>query len=306
MTRRRWIHSTLGCLLGLGAIAMLLGGARATSPAPIRIGMCQTFFNDVPRVLVDIATDPFNAVMREATGLSGQLIVGGDAFEMAGQLQTGGLQLAVFHSFEFAWAQQKYPELKPLIVALNKHHQVRAFVLVRKDSPHVAFADLKGKNVALPQRSREHCRLYVKQRSYEAGQCPPQEFLKELVLSANVETALDELCTGKIEAAVVDSLGLEFYRDLKPGCFARFKVLQESESFPPPVIACKDGTVDDVTLRRLCDGLRNANNLELGREMMKMWKIHSFEPAPPDYADHLASILKAYPAPEPTAKVSRR
>jgi ABC-type phosphate/phosphonate transport system substrate-binding protein len=302
MSWRSWISSTLVCLLALG----LLAGARATSPTPIRIGMVQTFFTDVPRVMVDIATEPFAAVMREATGLGGQLVVGGDAFEVAEKLQVGDLHLAVFHGFEFAWVRQKHPELKPLTIAVNKHHQVQAFVLTRKDSPATTFADLKGKDVSLPRRSREHCRLYLRQRSHDAGQCTPQVFFKQVIASTNVETALDDLVDGKHDAAVVDSLGIEFYRDLKPGCFARFKVMQESERFPPAVIAYKDGVLDDATLRRLCDGLRNANNLDLGREMMKMWKIHSFDAVPPSYDESLTEILKAYPTPLPAAKVSQR
>jgi hypothetical protein len=37
---------------------------------------------------------------------------GGDAFEMGNKLSTDQVHLAVLHSFEFAWAQQKNPDLK--------------------------------------------------------------------------------------------------------------------------------------------------------------------------------------------------
>jgi ABC-type phosphate/phosphonate transport system substrate-binding protein len=304
MTRRSWRYCTLCFLIGVGGVAATR--ARATEPGPIRVGMVQTFFNDVPRVLVEVATDPFAIVIREATGLNGHLIVGGDAFDVAKQLHEGQMDLAVFHSFEFAWARQKHPELKPLMIAVNKHHQVQAFLLTRKDNPAAGFADLRGKDIALPRRSKEYCRLFVKQRSYDLGQCAPAQFFHEVVASSDTETALDDLCTGKVQAAVVDSLGMEFYRDLKPGCFARFKVVQASELFPPAVIAYKDGAVNDATLRRVREVLMSASSSLLGREMMKLWKIHSFDAVSEEYTPSLVSILKAYPTPEPTAKVSRR
>jgi ABC-type phosphate/phosphonate transport system substrate-binding protein len=302
MPRRSLRYSALGVALLVCSLADL----RAANPAPIRIGMVQTFFNDVPKILVDMATEPFSVVMREATGLNGELVVAKDAYDMAKQIADGTMSLGVFHSFEFAWAQQKYPELKPLMVAVNRRHQVQAYLLTRKDSNIASFADLKGKGLSLPLRSKEHCRLYVKQRTYDAGQCAPCEFFQDLVASSNVETALDELCQGKIPAAVVDSLGLDFYRELKPGCFAHLKIVQESELFPPPVIAYKGGVAEDEVLRRVREGLLNANALPVGREMMKMWKVHAFEMTPDNYTEHLASILKAYPTPEPAAKVSRR
>jgi ABC-type phosphate/phosphonate transport system substrate-binding protein len=303
MSWARWISSTLAVTIAVGAAS--LAGARASNPTPVRVGMVQTFFSDVPQVMVDMATDPFAAVMREATGLAGQLVVGGDAFDVARQLEAGNIHLAVFHSFEFAWVRQQHPGLKPLMIAVNQR-QVQAILLTRKDSSAVTFADFKGKDVALPRRSKEHCRQFLKQRSYEAGQCPPQELFKQVVASVNVETALDDLCAGKHEAVVVDRHGLEFYRDLKPGCFARFKVIEESEPFPPALIAYRDGSVAEATLRRVESGLGNASQLDLGRAMMKMWKIHAFAPVPAGYEAGLTSILRAYPMPEPAALVSRR
>jgi ABC-type phosphate/phosphonate transport system substrate-binding protein len=300
MIRRSWRYSTLGLLIGLASLAV----AQPPRAEMVRVGMVQTFFNDVPRVMIEIASEPFSAVMREATGMSGQFVLSGDAFDVARQLQAGQLQLGVFHSFELAWARQKHPELTPLMVVVNKHHLVRAYLLTRKDNPAASFADLKGKDLALPVRTKEHCRLFVKQRCFEAGQCLPRDFFGTMVVSENIETALDDLCAGKVQATVVDSLGLEFYRDLKPGCFARLKVLQQSELFPPAVIAYREGAIEEATLTRVRDGLINANRLALGREMMKMWKIHAFEPVPQDYAQSLAEILKAYPVPEPTAKLT--
>jgi ABC-type phosphate/phosphonate transport system substrate-binding protein len=287
-------------LIGIVTSLLLLSGARGNNPAALRIGMVQSFFHDVPKVLVDIATEPFSAVVLQATGLNGKLVPGGDPFDVARRLSAGELELGVFYGFELAWVREKHPELKPLMIATNKHHQVQAFLLVRNDTDIAGFADLKGKQVSLPARSKEHCRLFLRQRAFDHGQCTPKEYFKQVVASANVEAALDDLCNGSIDAAIVDSLGLEFYKDLKPGCYKQLKVAQESELFPPAVIAYREGGLDEAAQVRIRNGLLRA--AALAPEMMKMWKIHAFETAPPDYLQSLAEILKAYPTTDPLLK----
>ncbi len=281
----------------LGLIAAPPRDARAGA-ATVRIGMVQTFFHDVPRPLIQLATEPLGALMRETTGLTGALVVGSDAFTVAQQLQDGKLQLGVFHSFEYAWVRAKYPELRPLMVAINSQRSVQAFVLVRKDCEAASFADLKGKDFAIPKRTREHCRLYLERYCHDDGACASKQFFGRIVTPLNVETALDQLCRGAFTAAIVDSIGLEFYKELKPGCFARLKVLARSEAFPPPVIAYRQGGIDETMLGQVRDGLQSAHKTDLGREMMKMWKITSFDPVPETYAASLAECLRAYPGPE--------
>ena len=292
--------------LSLVAAGLIAGVLTASTPDTVRIGMVQTFFTDVPRPLVQLVTEPFGAVMKEVTGIHGELTPGGDVYTVAKKIDAGELQMGVFHGFEFAWAQHKYPDLKPLMIAVNTQREVRAFVLVRKDNDAASLADLKGKDLSLPKRSKEHCRLFIERHTGETGACDVNSFFGRVVGSANVETGMDQLCQGKVHAIVVDTIGLEFYKDLKPGCFARLKVLKQSEPFPAAVIAYREGAVDDAALAKFRSGLANAHKTELGREIMKMWKVSAFEPVPADFAQSLAEVLRTYPPPDAQAKLSRR
>ena len=292
------VTALLTCLLAILTIPTREVSAQAGSAgaSAVRVGMPATFFHDLPPILVSFATEPFRTVLRETTGLKGELVISGDAFATADALSANKLQLGVFHSFEYGWVREKHPELKPLMVAINAQRAVSAHVLVRKDSTLTSFADLKGKEFSLPKRTREPCRLYIEHHCKADGACGSKEFFSHVVASANVETALDDLCRGTVEAAVVDSLGLEFYKDLKPGCFARLKVLAEAE-FPPAVIAYRPGALDGATIDQLCQGMCAAHKTELGREMMKLWKITSFDPVPANYDEAVAACIKTYPSP---------
>jgi len=280
-------------------IALVLGITGAAPEAPagnaaLRIGVPLTFFHDMGTPLIQTYTEPFMKVMQQSTGLTGDLTVAGGPLTVARQLKDDKLQLGVFHGFEYAWAHEKHPDLKPLMLAVDAKHQQRAYVLVRKDSPAASFDDLKGKQIALPRRSREHSRLFLEQLTNGK----PKEFFKGVTTPNTVEAALDELAQKKVDAAVVDTYGLEFYKDLRPGVFARLRTVAESDQIPPTVIAYRPGALPEATVTKIREGLRTAHKTEAGRDMLKMWKMTDFEAVPGNFEQTLAAALKAFPAPE--------
>jgi len=266
--------------------------------APIEIGMPQTFFHDIPPVVIGWASQSFSAVMRDTTGLNGKLVPGGDPSTVANNLVQNKVQLGVFHGFEFAWVQKKYPELAPLMLAVNTQAKVTAHVFVRKGNGIDKFADLKGKELVVPSKTKEHCHLYLERHCQGDASCGAKQFFGTVVASKNVETALDDLCHGKVDAVVIDAIGLEFYKDLKPGCFAKLKEVARSEAFMPPVIAYNPASLDAATLAKLREGLLRAHKTPMGDELMKMWKITSFEPVPANFQQAMDRSYKAYPPPE--------
>src|SRR5439155_12700021 len=138
-------------------LALLAAGAASQEAGPaatVKIGMAGSLVRDVPPALVQVMTPPFQSLMREQTGLNGEIVTAGDAHDLGRRLNDQDVQLGVFHGFEFAWAQEKYPDLRPLVIAVNRHRTLRAFVMVRSDSAAADLADLKGKVVSVRRRSR--------------------------------------------------------------------------------------------------------------------------------------------------------
>ncbi len=298
-------------LLGIAVLGIALGlvptaNAQPAKDAPLRVGMAKTFFNDVPQVLIDIATEPFPKLMKDTTGLDGILSTSDDAFEAAKKLDANQIQIGVFHGHEFAWAQQKYPKLTPLMIVTNKLHEVRVHVVVPADSPAKSMADLRGKIMDMPLGSKEHLCVYVERRASDNAQPNPNKFFAKIIRSRNANVALDDLCVGKADAVAVDSIALEYYRDIKGPRFNKnLRILQESPPFPQPVLAYKPGAVPAATIEQFRKGLLTAHKLPTGRAMMDMWKIESFDDVPAGYGKSLAEVLKAYPLQEAT-KISLR
>jgi ABC-type phosphate/phosphonate transport system substrate-binding protein len=270
--------------------------AEEAATATVRIGLVETLFPDTPEPLMQVMIRPFKSLMETQTGVRGQVVVGGDAESVSRQLKEDRLQLGVFHGIEFAWVRTKNPDLRPLLIAVNRNRVLRACLVVSAASQARDYADLKGKKVGLPRLSREHCRLFLERRCCKEG-CNTAKFYGEVTTPQDAEDALDTVVDGKLDAAVIDGTALESFRKLKPGRAAKLKILQQSEPFPSAVIAYQPGGLAESLLERFRHGMISARSTRHGRQLLEMCRITAFEAVPSDYEELLASIAKAYPPP---------
>jgi ABC-type phosphate/phosphonate transport system substrate-binding protein len=274
------------------------GGAEEIKPAPVRVGLVGTLFRDTPEPLIQVVLKPFKSLLESQTGVNGQIVASGDAENLGQQLKDDKVQLGVFHGVEFAWARVKTPTLKPLLIAVNQHRVLRAFLVVRQDSKATCCGDLQGQSLAMPRLSREHCRLFLERRCCKPGDSPDNTF-KPLTISCDPEEALDAVVDGAAQAAVVDEVELEAYHKLKPGRCAKLKKLLESERFPCAVVAYNSGRLPESQLKVFRDGMIASRNNRRGKELLEMCRITGFEAVPADYEQTLTDIVKAYPPPAP-------
>jgi ABC-type phosphate/phosphonate transport system substrate-binding protein len=298
--RMALVGIALGLALAVAGPAMAGDPSQAQSDSnSVRIGLVGSLFRDASESMVMAIMKPFAAVMENETGKSGELVNAGDALHLGRLLDDGRADLGVFHGIEFAWAQQKYPRVRPLVIAVNRHSHLRAFLMVRRDSKANRLADLKGKTLALPRFTREHCYVFLQ---HHCG--PLARFFSKLTQPTNVEVALDDLADGRVDAVIADGVCLECFRKRKPARFDRLRVLERSEEFPATVIAYRAGTFDEATLRRYRSALLRVSETSLGRQLLTLWQITGFEPVPDDYDQTVADIVKAYPAPGETTRES--
>jgi ABC-type phosphate/phosphonate transport system substrate-binding protein len=286
-----------------GCLALVLGmkpaAAKNDEPAApfVNVGVADSFFRDVPPNLVSAIVQPFSVMLELQTGIPGKLVPGSDALTVARELEEDKLQLAVFYGIEFAWAKAKYPDLRPLMIAVNQQRHLRAYLIVRSDCGCKCFGGMRGKCVALPKGTREHCRVFMERHCcQDCGNDSCHTFSK-IVASPNFEEALDNVVDGEVQGAVVDSVALECFKRRKPGRFNHLKVAVESEVFPAGVLAFHPGYLNEDTLRRFREGMINADKSPVGRQLIMLWKLTGFEDVPPDYNDIVQNIVKAYPPP---------
>jgi len=276
-------------------VAVVSADANAQHKA-VQIGMAKTFTTDKAQSVVEIAADDFKKVLKTTTGLDGDLSTKFDAFDVAEKLDKKALDFGIFHAHELAWVQKKHPDLVPLVVAANKQHEERAYLIVHKNNPAKSMADLKGKKLDLPIGTNEPCRLFLGKLCQENGKLTPAQFFGSIEKTPTQIKALDGVAFEQTQAVVVNTTWLEFYKEIKGPTFTKhLRVLQVSENFPPAVIVYKKGAVSDALLKQFTTGLHKAHTTDAGRRMMKDWSIDAFEPIPGDYVSRLADLLKAYP-----------
>lgn len=280
------------------AVAAVAGSAASGQQptAELKMGMLQGMFRDVKPVMVQALSKPFRELMLKQTGYGGDVELCADALGLADKLKDKSLHIGVFHGFEFAWAQQKCPDLVPLVVTRPLGGTVQAVVVVHNDAPYQAVADLKDEPVLIPRGAKAHSLAFLDKlrAGMEKGTLRTE---KKLDLTA--ADALAAVAAGEATAALVDVAAMEGFRQLQPGAVKHLRVLQRSEAFPPAVVAYRKGTFTDAEAARIRAGLADAQNTPTGKMLLTVWSLNGFEPPPAEHQAQLDAILKAYPVPAP-------
>jgi ABC-type phosphate/phosphonate transport system substrate-binding protein len=245
--------------------------------------------------------DTLHSFIKDETGLNNEIVRQKAWRELAGKMAKGEPQLGVFQGYEFAWAQEKHPDLKPLALAVNVYTYPVAYVVVRRDDAAKDFDGLQGHSLAVPANGEAFLRLVVDRLS-EANGKKVKDFFAKISEPDNVEDALDDLVDGKVRAVVVDHAALQAYRQRKPGRFKQLKEVFRSQPFPPAVVAYYGSVLDEPRLRRFKDGLLGAAKKEKGQTLLTLFHLTEFVTPPEDFGRVLAAIRKAYPPPGAEAK----
>ena len=287
-------------LFSLSLLGVLLYGISQVRSAEkqkaVRIGMMRTIFKDTPDSLLQILMKPFSSVMESQTGLSGDLVMSPSYDKLGKQLCDGEIQVGVFHGFEFAWAKLKYPDLEPLMLAVNNKAILKSYVVVADNSGIKSVDDLKGKSVSFARGNREHCRLFLEHRILPANTGSGKIFGK-INLNAYAEDAFDGLASGEVEVVLSDSAPWESFKLQKPGTAGKLRVVMISEEFIPAVIGYNPKKLDQNIRDSFKNGMLSASGNPKSKRMLEFVKISSFETIPEDFNEQMSEMLKSYPAP---------
>jgi ABC-type phosphate/phosphonate transport system substrate-binding protein len=284
------------CLLGLVALPVLPIAVPAEQAGleVLRIGASGTLTGqaDSPKEKAGVKT--LQRFIKEETGLQSEIFGEKNWLDLARQMARGELHVAMLQGYEFAWASAKYPDLKPLVIAVNREIYPMAHLLTRRNNSATEFVALQGASLAVPITSHGFLRLFVERQSEAAGKSG-QTFFTRISTPDNVEDALDDVVDGKVKAVVIDQAALDAYKQRKPGRYKLLKEIARSRPFPPMVVAYYGSTLDPATLQRFKTGLLNAAGKKKGETLLTLSRLTGFEAIPEDFDRVLAETRKAYP-----------
>ena len=271
-----------------------VASSQQVRPEILRIGASGTLTGkaDDPKEKAGLRT--LRRFIKEETGLNSDITGQMNWQTLAEKLSRGELHLAFFQGYEFAWAQEKYADLKPLSIAVNVDRYPVACVVVRRDNKARNFPDLRNQSLALPISSLGFLRLYVERQSEAHGK-RAEDYFSSITSPDNAEDTFDDVVDGNVNVTVVDAVALEAYKRRKPCRFKRLKELTRSQPFPPGVVAYYGSVLDEATLRRFKDGLLGASRKKKGQTLLTLSKLTSFDAAPDELERVLVQTRRAYP-----------
>ena len=287
----------LACAMtALLAVPGTVARAQPASIKVLRIGTSGTLATATGGGREEGALATLRDFIKSETGLNNEIVRQRDWRELVGRMAEKQLELGVFQGFEFAWAQEKSPGLKPLALAVNIYRYPTVHVVARRNDPATDFAGLQGKALALPAGGGDYVRLFLDWQSQAQGK-PADKFFSRVTTADNAEDALDDLVDGKVQAVAADRATLEAYKRRKPGRFNQLKQVAQSQPFPPTIVAYQEGVLDQATLQRFRDGLLRASQTDRGQTLLTLFKLTGFEAVSPDLEQVLAQTRKAYSPP---------
>lgn len=277
------------------AAALALGAPGAPAAGgKVKIGLVKSLFREVPEAFVLFAMQPFKAFLESKMSVSSALVNGGTPVEMGKKLMAGSLDLGVFHGVEFAWARQRYKKLQPLFIAVNQEPVLHAHLIVNRSAPIKGVDALARKRVGVPNRSREHCWLFLERHCTRPG-VPVNRYLN-IAKAFSCTQALAALAANEgYSAVLVDGIEWEEFKKKRPGQAARLRPLVSSAPFPCALVAYAPGHLALATLGKFKAGMLNAQKSPQGREMLAVMRITGFEEVPRDFDRQLDLAARAYP-----------
>ena len=270
------------------------GKTQARKEGVLRVAITRNFFQNFSDSIVKLVIQPFPEIVKAQTGLPGSIDLASNSDALAEQLANGDCHLAVFQSHEFLWARIKYPELEPLMTAVNKSTPLQAYLLVNRKSEVGQVADLEGKEVCFPSTNRPYAQAFLDYRCTKPG-VVPKKFYSKVKRIEGTDEALDDLVDGQTDAVLAEKAAWERYCKMKPTMSSELKVLQESETFPSAVIAHIPGKMPSGWSEIFRKGMMSANTNPSTARLMMLVKISSFENIPEDFEARAQDILKQYP-----------
>jgi ABC-type phosphate/phosphonate transport system substrate-binding protein len=294
----RWRFGILFLILAISG-APFVGATIADEPKMVRFGMLPTMFRSGKAASFAALRGPFVSVVESQTGSRYQLALLKSTQEMQRELTDGHLQFGLCHGFEFAWMKQADPKLRPIMIAAPAQTPLKGYVVVTDSSSAKSLSDLRGTTVALPHGIHQTARLFA-ERQCQCVEDKPSDQFREITTPINAETALHELCDGKVQSAIVDTSGLRCFEERYPARYKRLRIVDESPAFPMTVVAVRDGGVEANIIHRFETGMLKAKTTLIGRQLIALMQCGGFETVPADYDRQLDDIARQFPAPSET------
>jgi ABC-type phosphate/phosphonate transport system substrate-binding protein len=285
---------------GIGALAILSLCAITVEGRPekidvLRIGTSGTLEPEGGDANDKSSIETLKSFIKDETGFNSEIIRQKNWQELAQKMSNGELQVGVFQGFEFAWAKEKFSDLKPLAVAVNTYVYPEVYLVAARDSGASDFNGFHGKSLSVVKNAPGFIRFFVDRQCQSAGNTSVK-FFSKILPHENFEDAIDDVVDAQADVVAADRAALDAYKRRKPGRFAKLKSIVQSKPFLPAVVACYEKMLDDETARQFRGGLLGASSKEKGQTMLNLFRLTGFKDPDDKFDQVLKATREAYPA----------
>jgi phosphonate transport system substrate-binding protein len=278
-------HLDRRALLGAAAVLMLASVARATevnrAGAPIRFGLTPVFLTSDLELLGRL-----EAYLQRATGSPVALVTRRTYQEITALLVAGELDAAWICGFPFVAHRDA---LQLVAVPLWRGRPFyQAYLIVDRDRPGSALADLRGDVHAFSDPDSNSGFLQTRAALAEAGE-RPDTFFSRTLFTYGHRNVIRAVSSGLAASGSVDGYVYEVVAELEPRLTEGTRVLKASEWLGFPPIAAPRQPVDRGRLAALTAALLAMADEPDGRAVLGMLRLDGFSSEPASLFDAIAA-----------------
>lgn len=164
----------------------------------------------------------------------------------------------------------------------------QAYLIVGRDSPHQAMADLRGKVFAFTDPDSNTGRLVPLAWLAALGE-RPETFFSRTIFTYSHDNSIQAVARGLVDGASVDGLVWDYFARLRPELTDRTRVIRVSEPYGmPPVVA--RSSLDPELRRNIAAALLAMAQDPEGRRILDALLIERFVPAQSAWYDSIRRL----------------
>ncbi len=290
-------------ILQVLVLAVAFGSALAAEPTAVRFGLTAVVVRENLQLY-----DRWSAYLSKHIGRPVHFVQARSYREIMGLLEVGGLDFGWICGYPFV--QKRDPEFLELLAVpvFEGAPLYRSYIIVPRDSPFAALADLEGRVFALSDPDSNSGYLVPQAMLARMGHRPDDFFRLSFFTYSHAET-IEAVAEGLADGGAVDSYVWEYLNRTQPDLTARTRIIVRSETFGFPPLVSRLG-IDPELRGGMAAALVGMTAEPEGRELLAAFALDRFGTFPESLfdsirqtADSLRQVPLVAPPPDRTVRI---
>lgn len=274
--------SCVRTLAAAAALAAFPPSAGADEPRPLRFGFTSEVFVEVNENDARASLKIWAQTLGREQGIPVDIdlpILAGTA-SLREALANGQVDAATMTAIEYRAVRESVPLDSIILGRMNGEFTEEYLLLVHRDDPAAAVADLRGRSLSLQHGSRTClASIWLDTLLLDAGLGPTGAFWGSVTRAAKLTRVVLPVFFRQADACVVTRRGFDTMSELNPQVGRQLRILATSPAVVPVIFALRSDVISPLR-DRLLENITKVGGTPTGRQTLALFQTDTMEVRP--------------------------